>query len=749
VAQVNPALPAGYGVTADPGILTETFEGVPDGMNLALPAQELADTEAVYIQDALLDRPGLTRRRGPVQKVSSIGFKLSYPGTGLVMALNPLGVAKFAALNGNAGNGFFSVASDDLSTKTDLAWPHPLPTTPDSGAPYRIVDAKPALKGGLLVGVSSAYDSNAPNQGLAYWLGANKANYAAASITVAQGSSALTGTAFLANVAVGMWIFANTDEPYTNTLLGYVKSINSDTSITLSQPSPYSVSAKAATFQALRGIAPRVVTGRLTVDTTSTTVSGGATKFISQGLNTGVWQIYRASDMAFVGKVASVQSEIALTLAANAAVALADDAYIALRADADWSIPTTANTQKVGFLTTNYAGAQWYANNGSDFSKTSRLWFSDTDDPESLDLSTFDGNWFDISSSSSVNEPIRALVATLTGLIVLKETEAFIVTGNSPSTFTPKKLEDDGAISGMSVQSYGGGAIWAGREGIWFYDGIQVRSLTNDPTKPKLGDYWKNAVRSIDPNTYRMWSMINRDHYFLFVERAVPSVPVIKGTTSVTPNRLTVIVNLNTLAVTLGTNVNVRGAITLPASASKTAWYLVNGRMAGDAGDIGYIADGEALFNQEGVDPITCDVSLGGVAGPDFYFASKKFDGGDSTRLKKFKQLMLHYLVQGGSINVDTVIGLNDVGQLLSSSFSSSTYTWDTLRAAVSTWDALKGAYPTWDQIVQGVFIPKRVKFQRGSTHLGFRLYQSSNAIARLEIGPYHVGYKLLRPGRV
>jgi hypothetical protein len=46
-------------------ILTETFEGTPGGMNLALPQQELDDTEARYIQDGLVDYPGLTRRRGP------------------------------------------------------------------------------------------------------------------------------------------------------------------------------------------------------------------------------------------------------------------------------------------------------------------------------------------------------------------------------------------------------------------------------------------------------------------------------------------------------------------------------------------------------------------------------------------------------------------------------------------------------------------------------------------------------------
>jgi hypothetical protein len=110
--------------------------------------------------------------------------------------------------------------------------------------------------------------------------------------------------------------------------------------------------------------------------------------------------------MAFVGKVASVQSEIALTLTANAAVAMANESYVALRADADYNIPTTASINKVGFLNATYAGRQWYLNNGAQFDKTSRLWFSDTSDPEALDLSDFDGDWDDITSSSTANEPI-------------------------------------------------------------------------------------------------------------------------------------------------------------------------------------------------------------------------------------------------------------------------------------------------------------------------------------------------------
>lgn len=789
-------------------MLTESFDGVPGGMNLALPAQELDDTEARYLQDVLVDYPGLTRRRGPVRKVTGI-TNLSRKGSGIVLALNPLGQERYAVLNGDAGSGFFSVLSDDQTTvNADLVWPHPLPTIPPS-APYRIVDAKPALNGGMMVGVSSDYTANSPNQGLAYWLGANKANYAAGSITVARGSATVTApSGFSANVASGMWLFATTDDGYTSVLLGYVKQVNSDTQLTLGNVSPYPVTAKAAAFQALRGIAPKVVTGRITVDSTSTTVTGGETKFISQGvagsvtrsgvthttttvdglattadLSPGmivsgagivagttiasitnsttivlsvaatasatvpltfnsIWNIYRASDMTWVGKVASVQSEFSLTLVANASVAMSGDSYIALRADSDYSIVTTASTQKVGFLNATYAGRQWYMNNGSAQEKLIRLWFSDESDPEALDLTEFDGDWDQIPNTAGVNESGRGIIATNVGLLVLKENEAWILTGSSPSTFSPKKLEDDGTLSGMSIQPWGAGAIWAGREGIHLFDGINTTNLVQD----KLGDYWKNTIATFDPTKYRMWSFVTRDHYFLHVENVAPTVAVVKGNVSVTPTRLTVVINMITRAITMHTNVNIRGAVILPATAGKSVWYLVNGQVSGDSVDHGFIADSNALFNEEGVDPIISD---GGTAGPDFFFESKKFDATDPVRLKKFKLMILEYLVQGGFIKVDVALGLNNIAKTLTGNFPSSVLTWDNLRTNISTWDGVKAQFPTWSDIISGVFQPKRVKFQKGSQFLSFRLYQSSSSVTRLKLGPFGIGYKLKRPGRV
>lgn len=783
-------------------LTTETFDGMPGGMNLALPPQELDDTEARYLQDVLVDQPGLTRRRGPVVGVSGIAA-LTRKGTDLVAALNPQGSARFAVLTGDNSNGYFTAYDATLASIVDLAWPHALPTNPGGGLSYRQTSVRPALRGGAWVGVSSSYDANSPNQALALWFGGTKANFTG-TISVARGSATVTGTGFTAGVDPGMFVFADTDDPYTQAYVGTVKSVDSNTSLTLVAVAPYAATSKTATIQSLRGFAPKVAKGRLTTDTASTTVTGGATKFRSQKVDTGTtltgtttnasaiitglssttgltkgmpvtgtgigtgarvqsidsgtqvtltvnstasasvsitfkvpWDIYRASDGTWVGTVLSVQSEIGLTLLTNAAIAMADEAYIAVRADANFSLVTTGSTAKPGWITMNYADRQWFFNNGADYAKTARGWFSDTADPEIVDMSDFDGDWLDLVSTSNVNEPVRGAQAAYNGGLVMKETETFIITGSSPTSFGVKKLEDDGAISGGSIQAYAGGVIWAGREGIHFYDGIQAQNLT----AAKLGDYYRNTMRTFDPTKYRMWSMVDRDHYKLFIESVQPTVAVVKGNVSTTPTKYTISINMVTRAITTHVNLDIRGAVSIPGSAGRSMWYLVNDSSKA------IICDGEALFNQEGPDSIICDGSA--AAGPDYYIESKKYDAGDGLRLKRFKQLEVWYLAQGDSMKVDVVLGLNNIGQTLTGNFPVSGFTWDTLRGSISTWDALKAQFATWSAVVQSLFVPKRVRFQKKNQYFAFRLYQNSAAVTRMQIGPFQLGYKLQRPGRL
>lgn len=730
---------------------SQTFPPAPGGMNVALAPQEIDDTEAQYLQDILLDYPGLARRRGPVRAIASGGpANLPRRGSGLAITIDPAGTTRYGALTGTGANGYFTVWSSDLSATVDLTWPHVLPTTPASGASsaYRMVSSVPGAGGGTWIGTASDYGSVSPLQALAFWHGGNKADYSTGTISLTRGSATVTGsgTSWTANVVPGMFLFANTDDAsagtFTDTLIGTVLSVNSDTSITLTKPSPYSGSAgRSYTLRSLRGFILKVNKGRITCDTGSTTVSGGNTKFAAQGLGTGVWNLYRASDLTWIGKVSSVASDISLTLAANAAISMADDQYIAIRGDwsaNDKSVDITLSTYKTGWLTASYAERQWYFANGAQFDKTFRGWFADTADPEAVDLST-DGDWIPISSTSDVQEPIRGAMPTYNAILVMKDSETFAIYGTSPDDFSAKKLEDDGAISTMAIQPYGGGAVWAGRNGIYFYDGVQVINLT----ERKLGDVYKNTIRTLDQTKYRAWSMVARNHYWLFLEDLDPTISVVKGNTSTTPNHWVIVINLDTGAVALHTNVGIRGAIVLPAAQGRDTWFLVNDETAG----VGKIVSANALYDTEGVDGFI--TTVGGALGPDFYFNTKKYNAGDDIWLKRFKQFAMHYLAQGGALNIDTVLGLNNVGQTRGTQFEATVFTWSQLQALLPNWSAVSAEYPSWSALIESVFIPKRVRFSKKDHHMSLRIWQASAAMTRVKVGPFSIGYKLMRRLRV
>lgn len=719
-------------------ITTQTFEGLAGGMNLALPGEEIADNEARYIQDALLDYPGLIRRRGPVMQFAGTPT-FPTPVSGLVQTLDPVGTNRLAVLRGDTVNGFLSVLSSNLSSYVDLPWNGALPTAPPA-SPYRIVDAKPALTGGVWIGTSSQYAANGPVQSLAMWRGANVADYTTGTVTAARGSTTVTGgsgASWLGNVTPGSFLFANTDDGGTMTFIGVVKSVDSATQVTLGVGALYALTARAYKFTSIRGFAPRVVKGRITTTVASPTVTGANTKFLAQGVNTGVWNLYRASDYGWIGKVTTVNNDVSITLAANAALALNNERFVALRQDADWNYSTMAVTdRKVGFLNAVYAERNWYANLGQRFELTSRLWFSDTSDPEAVDMAAFDGDFIDVGSSRGANSPIKAIMPAYNSLLVFKENETFGVFGASPTQFEVRKVEDDGTLGGMSVQSYGGGVIWAGREGIHFYDGIQAENVT----QPKLGDYYKNMIRAFDPTKYRMWSMMIRDHYFLFIENAQPTRAVVKGAVSSTPTKLTIVINMNSRAVSLMTNVNLRGAVLMPADTGQETWYVANSATQG------FICAATSLFDNVGNDTITCD---GGTPGPDFYMESKKYNAGDAMRLKLFKQLAINYLTQGDNLKVDTVVGLNDIGRTSSTELIATVFTWDNLPVQFGTWNNMSLQTPTWDALINSVFKPKRIKFLKRSQNLAFRIYQKSAAVTNLRLGPFQIGFKYQRPGRI
>lgn len=566
-------------------VITETYNGFPAGMNLNRPPQELDPEEVRYLQDAMLDEPGLIRRRGPVQKITGY-YEHDVPIHGLVTTLDPnanLRAGVFSGRQGDTVGKFDIIADDGQSIAASLDWNEGFASFPPN-YPYHIVDTKAmlggAIGGGVMIGTAEHYNSSA-KQKLGYWYGANKANYSTGTVTFTRGNYTVTGagTSWSANVVPGMFLFANIDDPSGvtgQTLLGIVRSVDSNTQVTLVQKLPFSGTTKNYVMKSIRGIMPKIAKGNITTTTASTTVTGGRTKFRDWGLASGVWCIYRAADMTYVGKVSSVTTNISLTLSANAAIDMSNERFVALRADGDWDLATwTASATypvKPGFITATYGERQWYANNSESSEGTYRLWFSDPEDFEALDMADFDGDFIQVASSTQVNLPIQALVPAYNSLVILKENEVAAVFGSSPTTFNVRKISDDGTLCGMSAQPWAGGVIWAGKDNINFFDGLQVISLTEE----KLGGFYKNLMRTFDPTQYRLTSMINRDHYFLFIENCSPDFAPVKGANVVTQNRVGIVINLVTRAIGTTTNLNFRGSAPLPASSGWNTWYLLN-----------------------------------------------------------------------------------------------------------------------------------------------------------------------------
>jgi hypothetical protein len=238
-----------------------------------------------------------------------------------------------------------------------------------------------------------------------------------------------------------------------------------------------------------------------------------------------------------------------------------------------------------------------------------------------------------------------------------------------------------------------------------------------------------------------MWSAIAHDHYFLFLEQASSTVPVVKGTTSASPAYMTIVINMISKAPTVFTNFGIRGGVQMPASTGLETLFLVN------TSSVGKAVSSTHIFNDTGSDVIQSDVASS--LGPDFYLETKKYNAEDSLLLKLWTQLLVNYQCSGDFLNVDTVVGLNDIGSTSTTKLIPTVYTWDTLVPLFSTWDNLKAGEPDWDALISAVFKPRRIRFLKRSQNFAFRVWQNSSSVDHVVLGPFQLGYKKMRPGRI
>jgi hypothetical protein len=94
-------------------------------------------------------------------------------------------------------------------------------------------------------------------------------------------------------------------------------------------------------------------------------------------------------------------------------------------------------------------------------------------------------------------------------------------------------------------------------------------------------------------------------------------------------------------------------------------------------------------------------------------------------------------------------VGLNELGSTSASRWLKSLLSWDSLAVVTNTWDALSTAYATWDDLALPRFVVKRIKFLKRSQHFGFRIYQASSGVNDAKLGPWSIGFKPQRVGRM
>lgn len=544
--------------------------GIDGGMNIALDATVIPPNEAEIAIDCLFDEPGIVKRRGGMLLADRIvapggGYNILKAFTtqradgtifiGMVAILTTTSFLYFITCDQNFTNFTYEQITSTGGTATPL------------------VSVKPALGGGVWVGVSNqAEASSAPTtagrQFLWLWKGASMISASftqnGTPLTIGQTSFTLTTTPGV-NL-VGSFAFGAGGAP-----IGFVKSTAAGV-VTLEKPAMIGNAASTTVyFRPVRGYINHYSKGRITCSTASTFVAGAGTDFT---LWNNHWNIFRSSDNAYIGQVSTVTNSTSVTLAANALQNMANESYWAVASAQQWGPtgipgndlwlePNTQTNPAPGWINTVHQGRQFFANRnhqpdaGGDY--VSRVWVSDTQLGEAIDFNLTDGDFFQIGSGPNTTGPILDIVSLQNQLLVFKESEVWAVTGNDPSNYTTNKIFSDGLVCTMAWDLWNDGIIWIGRRGLWYYDGL---SSPINLVKNSMGVKWTNFLKSFSQaNTNRAWLAAVRDHAMVSVSNPVAQVvPKTTSTSSFINNGLLMpVVYIPTQALSFWTNANHSG----------------------------------------------------------------------------------------------------------------------------------------------------------------------------------------------
>lgn len=247
------------------------------------------------------------------------------------------------------------------------------------------------------------------------------------------------------------------------------------------------------------------------------------------------YNLYRASDNLYLGKVKDTLTSGASPVSSNTTGHLNSDCGIALNGEEyimaplrafnmqntsnDMIVSNRTSNEFSGLYTAVYAGYQWYGNVANQDQDINRVVFSASHDREAVDLSTDAADSIVFPGKSQ----FRGLGSSSAGLLVFLEDRTYILRGNDRTNFSVEQLVPEGCLCASSIVEYGGGVFWAGKSGIMFFDGASVRNLTKD----NLGLYYTDSLDNFNPEYDRVMGFIHKNNLIMsFTSWTSPFDPV-------------------------------------------------------------------------------------------------------------------------------------------------------------------------------------------------------------------------------
>lgn len=327
------------------------------------------------------------------------------------------------------------------------------------------------------------------------------ATAATGNVDVVSGSDNVvgTGTNFLSTISAGSYIGITKT---TDTVWCRVVYVASNTSCRVSAPLDESFFSGSSTWTHagtgkinLKSI---VTEGGVVSSPPSTTVTGVGTSWNTGGIPGS--SVVAADDI--IGRTDSGESTIArritvnggntsLTLAAAPDTAWADDNYRIVR-------------HLTGRVAANHAGRLWAAglhwDNDviqvlpADYSMSAVYNGIDSTQTRAIYARTVDS--FPLEGRTGMGQVVAMLSMPEPGpLVVLKETNAYLVYGEPPGTTVTKLGSQHGCLQGPNFVGSAAcvtteGAFWAGPDNVWHYTGGAPRPLMDG----RIARYWRRLI---------------------------------------------------------------------------------------------------------------------------------------------------------------------------------------------------------------------------------------------------------------